>query len=450
MASKRQADLPERIQPTYRTQRVNASIPLHRGRATITVSQTGNAYEFTGYLRLEWSPRPALMLRLSSYRRFSHEALGVKTNRYVQVTLNQVSASFRIAPLAWMVRIGKRLGTKVEGIVVEPFTVGAARQLDYAILHLVNFHAYRGSPLRGGGFRVEWVTPEWRITIDEVPEFTKLRNQLRDGGYAITHVARVERMDGRSFRPKQLQSLLTPLGMFLSFVRGSWCVPILVVGFTNKHGRVWEMWETPDMFRIPSQSAVVSWFPEQHSDEVANLFGKFCGMWLSEKWQEVLRMALGYYFFANAPDADREPQLIVAQAALEMLAHAILVDEERALSTKGFDELSAADKIRLLQMWANIPKDIPKNLNMLTEAARQENWRDSAEVITGLRNLLAHPNRQKIRNYFSKPRGVAWGATQVALWCIELILLRLLGYEGVYNNRTKRGWAGEVEPVPWA
>ena len=39
---------------------------------------------------------------------------------------------------------------------------------------------------------------------------------------------------------------------------------------------------------------------------------------------------------------------------------------------------------------------------------------------------------------------------QLALRCVELVLLRFCGYQGDYVNRLAARVVGEVEPVPWA
>lgn len=454
---------PECIKPVYHCEGVNKPIHLLSGRVEFTLDKQTVTGE--GEVYLDWLPRPDVRLWLYP-EGASFCQLGLRPftddKFLVEFPDSNIAIDVQWANSYWSPRPESEF--EVPAIAVVPFTVGAARKLDYAILHLVNFHQYWGAPIRdetdsrrvrSWAGRLELHSSEWHITVDQCPDVQEIYDQLQAGGYAITHTVKVERVDGKPFSPRKLENLLRPLGMFLSFTRGSWCVPVLVAGFTQKQGRVWEMWETPDMFRIPSRPAVASWFPEHSPEAVAPLFARFCEMWESGKWHEILRMALAYYFFANAPNADREPQLITAQACLEMLAQVVLVDKERFISEEGFKNLSAADKIRLLQSWARIPKDIPNELEMLVKAAEQEkDWYDSAGVVTGLRNLLVHPNRQKINKYFDDrmPRGVAWGTTQIALWNIELVLLSLLGYEGDYHNRIKGLYLykGAVEPVPWA
>jgi hypothetical protein len=455
------ANLPERIEPVYQCEQANEPFQLFQGQATLIDPQTDARYEGDASLTLEWLPNPDLVFRFRSGEPIGHavnNSLSNKSRLSVECEIMNHHIGMKILPTQLQIQLGEGQGTWLKGVVVEPepFIVGAAQTLDYAILHLVNFHNYVGSPVRdksgqsGNAGRMELHTPGWRITIDQLPQISELESQMRAGGYAIAHVARVERADGKPFRPAQLQNLLEPLGLFLSFVRGSWSTPVLVVGYTNQQGRVWEQWTTPDMFRIPFRAAVSSWFPSQRPYEIRDLFARFCERWVDREWREVLRVAIIYYLAANESDGNWEIKLVVAQSALELLAHTVLVEQENALSEKGFEPLSASDKIRLLQMWAKLPKGIPDTLGTLQDAARKEKWGDGAEAITQLRNLFTHPNKQRIRRYFEASEGVAWAVCQLALLYIELVLLRLLGYQGVYYDRIEHKWAGEVKPVPWA
>jgi len=65
--------------------------------------------------------------------------------------------------------------------------------------------------------------------------------------------------------------------------------------------------------------------------------------------------------------------------------------------------------------------------------------------------LVAHPtssNAAELQSVTPRARFEAW---YLALWYVELALLKLLGYDGQYNNRLNLdGWEGEYASVPWA
>lgn len=65
----------------------------------------------------------------------------------------------------------------------------------------------------------------WRVTIDSLePKLRKaLIESLKDeGGYAITHVAKLQRIDNRSFTTEQALDVLSVLSYFLAFAQRCW------------------------------------------------------------------------------------------------------------------------------------------------------------------------------------------------------------------------------------
>ncbi|MEO1592031.1 MAG: thiol methyltransferase, partial [Cyanobacteria bacterium J06632_22] len=63
---------------------------------------------------------------------------------------------------------------------------------------------------------------------------------------------------------------------------------------------------------------------------------------------------------------------------------------------------------------------------------------------------IIHPtrkNREKLKKYQLKVRIDTW---KVSIWILELLLLRLLDYQGTYHNRLIHQYVGEIEEVPWA
>ncbi len=41
-------------------------------------------------------------------------------------------------------------------------------------------------------------------------------------------------------------------------------------------------------------------------------------------------------------------------------------------------------------------------------------------------------------------------ALTLYMWYIELLLLKLMGFNEGYSNRIRAKWVGEIETVPWA
>ena len=67
-------------------------------------------------------------------------------------------------------------------------------------------------------------------------------------------------------------------------------------------------------------------------------------------------------------------------------------------------------------------------------------------ALVDLRNGLVH---QKMKNGILSSEAQRQ-ARELGLWYVELLLLELFGYSGLYSNRLTRKWTGDVETVPWA
>jgi hypothetical protein len=143
---------------------------------------------------------------------------------------------------------------------------------------------------------------------------------------------------------------------------------------------------------------------------------------------------------------------ILAQAAFELLAWTLLVEDQRVLSEDGYQKLPASDKLRLLLSSCGIPPTIPSSMCALAKAAGAHTWVDGPQAITEVRNALVHASPKKRKKVFGGDADARCDAWWLGLWWLELVLLRLFDYQGKYSNRLIRdGWKGEeVEPVPWA
>jgi hypothetical protein len=289
----------------------------------------------------------------------------------------------------------------------------------------------------------------WKVTVAGFKATGGLEQALRaHGGYVITHMGSVERIDGSTFSSEQLTQALYCVRLFLSLCLGRWTGVALPVAVNDKNDRVFEQWGIPQV--APNAwSGSGSWFDEHHGELLSQVFPGFYARWKDPLWTQALETALYWYVCAN----DRgygvgvDAALILAQTALECLAWTYCVQERRMVSDSAFSRrgLSAADRIRMLASALEIPVDLPRNLAALTipdgRAAS-----DIPDAITSVRNTLVHPAKG---NGFAED--TYYEAWRSAMWLLDLALLRLCGHGGRYANRLADGrWAGELSTVPWS
>lgn len=93
------------------------------------------------------------------------------------------------------------------------------------------------------GGRIELEADDWQIMISPVNNLLDQVEELKlSGGYSITHVGEIRRTDNKAFDLENVNDLLTALGHFFSFVRGSWVLPLLPIGYNSTDSVVWEQW----------------------------------------------------------------------------------------------------------------------------------------------------------------------------------------------------------------
>jgi hypothetical protein len=140
---------------------------------------------------------------------------------------------------------------------------------------------------------------------------------------------------------------------------------------------------------------------------------------------------------------------MVSQSALELLAWITVVEERNVVSGEGFDKLPASDRLRVLLEVLGIPRTLPAGLTALQKASEEAPkggpgpWTDGPHALTDLRNVVVHPTKKR------RTLGAVdlpWDdAARLSRWYVELVLLRLMGYDGMYLSRLTYS----SEPVPW-
>ena len=126
---------------------------------------------------------------------------------------------------------------------------------------------------------------------------------------------------------------------------------------------------------------------------------------------------------------------------MERLSYEYCVCERALVSKGGFEKLPAADRYRLLLSSLDIPITMPNAAKSLGAASRGENWTDSPQALTEIRNNLVHAGRRG-----TKLDGDGYvEAWLLATWLLELTILALCDFKGEYWNRVN----SVKEPVPW-
>jgi hypothetical protein len=459
------AELPEPIQPVYLTNAPSNKIHLYEGDVKCIYIINGHQSEFigTGTIEYSWFPNPRATFNIS-HDLFLNPGNLDDSN----ITLPD---SDRLIPIHVQNRRdsydnGK---THISGSLSGKSVVGKEDDLHSIVFHIVNFCHYLGevtckqtelgkSHNKG---RISLVEEDWEITIDEVSSEEKKSSELFDnlkesGGCAITHIGRIKKIDNSTFNSKESVEIIGILSHFLSFARGQKVPIVLFVGYDITGKKVYEQWD--GAFSQPWKSRD-SWLPKQDLRELPTIFPKFVSWW--KDWGQSAQIVINMYLEANN-NTFTDVSIVLAHSILESMARVILVEKKSIILESIYDKrgsLSPADKISLLFNELAISDSFPPSHsgliddlvqfvnNNIPESDRKNKSASEASIVfTKIRNDITHAKKK-----YTLSSGVFFDTMSLGLWYVEMVILAILEYDGVYSNRLRRPkWAGEYDLVPWS
>lgn len=474
-------NLPHALQPIYITEQPNQPILLYEGVLEITQEINQKTILVSGYGKINyvWFPYPCIKFNFSTDKKI---LLSTCLN-FSSLKFSKLKTSVEI--LIENTTIGESDGNKLSGRIKTPIVQGEEKKLAYAIFHLVNFHNFLSNQTvflekqsdnsQISLKRVSFEAESWKITLDELETTQAIIEKLEwQGGFGITHVGKIEKINGENFSGDKAKKILNIFADFLSFARGFKISLVLLVGYDEEKKEIWKHWESS---RGHSYKYVDSWFPINQAQIIAEIFPSFLKCWQEEEEKKEIYLALCYYLEANNM-LTVEVKIVLTQIALELIV-------DRDGQKKGKTSI----KLRELFNKYKIPIDIPferlpkkttvaarfspesppilESLILLKEEFKQkfeEKYKketkekekqkiandlqqiDAPYLFTQVRNDIVH-SKKEIEN-LSK---YLYEVSDLGLWYLELVLLAIFNYQGLYSNRLPiYQQNGEQEAVPWS
>jgi hypothetical protein len=435
----------EAILPIFETPDANSSVLLYDGQ--VTVAQGSNSFTSPGQISLVWLPSPAIRFHLSD---LSHGTLRPDISERNYLTLSDGTH------IPYCLVTGMTLGgqsEQISGLIQgnilsgQPLPVAEARFVVSNLpLVLGTCISFPDGSLRRG--RIQLVARGWILTLDPAPNQKELTEAIQGGsGYGITYSGRIVKEDGSIFTISDAEEFLEAFSWYSSFAIGRWVGALLLRGIDASGGTAWQSWSGR---RVDPYTYRTSWVDFQFANIFQDPFPGFVELWFDADWHEELLTVIHWYLAANSQSGAIEGSIVQTQTAFELLSSAVLVEQKAWLSTAGYEKLPAADRIRLLLHWAGIPTGIPTALSDLSSRASSENWSDTAEAMTAIRNTITHPTKKNRVKFAANSFQTRLDTWNLGLWNLELCLLRLFKHNGGYANRLTRKWAGQTDCVPWA
>lgn len=412
--------LPAATEPVHPMADCNAQIPLFDGEMVLT--RNGSRSVGTGTVFLDWlpSPRVRFSIRISS---------GDPANSgETQLALPSLGRRFDV--LIFRVSIGSN-GHLCEGVLQKELS--SWPQVTSLIAQLCNLGPYNGDPIRRGDAhppgRLSLTDDKYVVAIDPVRNCGELIEAARaNGGYALTHVCAIHRRDGGPFK---IMEPLEPLFRFLSFARGAWCGFALPVGF-HEDGQVacepWKVWKSRPFLNQGN------WFPHYRPQRFAQAYARFSELWRVPEARRALGLGIAWYVHALSI-GELEGRIIQAVAGLELLSwYGLLHWRSPPVRTeKEFSHFGTDRKIRDLLETCDVSPTIPPELQESYSFRAGEpdaQPKDGPQLLCWVRNSIVHPVPR-----VSVTPSMRHEVVQLALYYIELVILRFVDYDGLFTNR---------------
>lgn len=421
---------------------LGSPLVLHVGRIDRLSASHADA-EGTGTVVLQLSPSPQIVLDYesddaSALNEFFDDTAAEPTF----VAIDPVVVTDSPSPAA----VGGDPNYRSRNRLYEEATLevggGEIRQL---WLHLLNLRSGSKGWHRNA---VRALGSEWDLQIRRVTNIESVREHLdRSGGFEVTHVAMLSRVDGEAFTSEVATELARTVSWFLDLVAGTHVGVAVPVGVDANGTACWSRWSVSKCTRWIT---LPTWAGHEDVSPFESAWEPFLQSWTRSDWEPVLRSAIGIYVAANRADpVDLSP--VSAAMALELLGWFVLYDQERWLDRADGREPSASARLRLLLRWAEIPVEIPDSPRLEPFKKYADNaftgaTPDGPTAVTLVRNRIIHPEPSD-RNKKRPTSAVLHGAWALSCEYLELVLLRSIGYEGSYVSRFDE-WA-QLKPVPW-
>lgn len=345
----------------------------------------------------------------------------------------------------------------LEGILIESVVLGdrsiAVTKVHFGIPNLRYFYGglvkrVNGTKTQTSRSRITFENDKFSIRLDKIEDFDTKHHELTfTGGYFMLYGGIIESKKG-SIAFSDLHELLISFSHFLTLINGRKCCPVILKGMHNDE----TIWTDYSGYTSEQFKSVTTWPCHMHVEGLEVLWKAWSEIAKDELDFDFLKTAVHWYGEANSNAALVEGSLILAQTALELIYNWLVVEQRGILVGADATNISAANKIRLLLNQLNASFEIPPSLQHLTAyKSSVTEILDGPECFVRIRNSIVHANEDKRKALAKIPNMARYEALQLALWYIELSMLKILGFKGRYKNRCKGGgWVGEHEEfVPW-
>jgi hypothetical protein len=422
----------------------NDNILIHEG--IFTLERKDSKTDIKGKILFKWFPAPGIYFEglekiddnfhshsLKDERYFAKEAyrINIDNIHFGKCLINRIITT-----------IAKSSTIKVFGKVTSEGIIGdKTKKVSSVNFAIPNLKYFRGEQVvknyldnnEDWGSRLSFNTDEYIITLDHSnnPDILEILNAK--GGYLNLHTGQLKKINEQSISLEEAHSVLTSFNCFISLLNGRRTSAFFLKGISGNDTQ----WLSYFPGRVNTYQEVENWTYSQHLIKYDDLFKDFYNLWQDENTCSFLELLTNWYLEANNGFNNLEASIVKGQIALELLYNFLLIEKQGLLLGQDAEKINAAKKIRLLLNHLHLNTSIPVNFENLQKYASNERITDAPETITRLRNALIHSNLKKRQKVSDLDKDVKKEVLQLCIWYIEVAIMHILKYDGLYINRCK-------------
>lgn len=426
-------NLPNALTPTVESISPNQDLLLFSG--IIRLKGTTYQFEIEGEIYFKWLPEPRV--RIKGVNISDHSIMRSFEDLDVSDPSGQIHGTAMI--YEWR-RDNEEI---IEGIINGFFIGDITIPVEMIRFEVPNFKGFAGQTIQiQSGWmkgRLSFKDDKTTVIIDKLRKADELHQKLKSqGGYCLMCTA--ELRTSQSITGADSRSILQKTGLFISFLNGRRTLPVYSTGMVEAK----QVWKDYSFNLVAPYKDVHSWFVDRSQLEIDRIWGKFSKLSEDEDTWDCIKTAFHWYLEANSNSGFVEGSIVMTHNALELLYHWMILEERRVVVEDESTRISSVNKIRLLLNTIGIPENHILHFTALKNYLEKETM-TGPELFVRLRNSIVHPSRKKRQQLRKLPKDVSAQILQVGLWYLEMSLLFMLGYNGMYSNRCSL----TVDLVPW-
>ncbi|WP_080808404.1 hypothetical protein, partial [Desulfamplus magnetovallimortis] len=409
---------PLTIEPLHSCKYPNEACEIYNGSIVVESYNADVCTIGCGNIIQQWLPEPSIKYCMTKHKQISSmERAKINNKDYLSLGKSKSTVTIHMQPISLCPTRKnsqpEHSSSTFSGAIEEPVIIGTDKPVQFVKFHIVNFNPYEGQGIRNSSKSRLWkgriiiCCDKWKITIDASEFFSKeLREKLlSESGYAITHVAQAEKLDGSPISLSESDSLQDALFYFLSFTQGRWAPPILPAGYDETELITWKRinpWNSS--WCATKWQDRGSWLPTLSTEGLIDTFPGFFALWNEKSWKQPISQAINWYIYGNLQQSGLNSSIIIAQACLELFSWVIMfengiVDKNTFNNHQKYNTTSK--KINRLLESFNIPQNIPHEFVSLKrfESGLKHSKNNGPYAIVEIRNSIVHASPENRETY---------------------------------------------------